>query len=289
MKKILAYISPENYSSLFDIIVAYDAGVDVVVPYCNIKVADMRDMIHSCVFTRHPDKLNNTAIFIGGHDIRLGEEMMKKAIETLNELPEFFRVSITVDSDGAYTTSCACVAKIKNSLGDLDGLNVTILAGTGPVGQRVAVLLSWENCNVTLTSRKMSRSEAVCGIIEKGYGVKITPMEVNSPETTEKAISESDIVVTTGPEGVQILPKEIWSKFQKIKIMADLNAVPPYGIEGVEANFDGKEIAGKKVFGALAIGGLKMKSHHKLVGELFTKKNRVFDLKQIYNLTLGLL
>lgn len=285
MKRILAYISPERYASLFDLIVAYDAGADVVVPYCNIDLDDMRDMVHSCVFTRHPTDLENTALFVGGHDVDKGEELMNKVVESFSELPDAFRVSIVADPDGAYTTSSACVVKIKNSCeGNLSGLNATILAGTGPVGQRIAVLLAKEGCNVTLTSRKLDRSENSCRVIKEKYGVDIKPFEARDDESTEEAVSNSDVVVATGPEGVVILPKSIWSKFPRLRVMADVNAVPPYGIEGVDARDDTEVDEGKRGIGALAIGNLKMKCHHTIVKKLFEEKGLILDLEGVYKI-----
>jgi hypothetical protein len=285
MKKILAYISPEKHASLFDVIVAYDSGADVVVPYTGINPGDVRDTIHSSVFTRHPDDLGNTAVFIGGHDVDMGEELLDGILKTFRELPAIFRVSVAVDPDGSYTTSSACVVKIKNSLqGKLSGLNSTILAGTGPVGQRIAVLLSREGCNVTITSRKLERAKDACDTIKEKYKIGVRPFEANNDETTEEAVSDSEIVVTTGPEGVQILPKDIWSKSQA-RVMADVNAVPPYGIEGLDARDDCKELSkGRVGIGALAIGNLKMKCHHALVKKLFEEKGVVFDLEKVYGI-----
>lgn len=285
MRNILAYVSPEKHASLFDVIVAYDSGADVVVPYTGITAEDMRDTMHSCVFTRHPDDLKNTAVFIGGHDVGKAEELMDAVAATFKELPDFFRVSVAVDPDGAYTTSSACVVKIKKSVGgNLSGLNAVILAGTGPVGQRVSVLLAREGCNVVLTSRKLERAEDACERIEKSYGVEVKAFEARDDETTGEAVSDSDIVVATGPEGVRILPKEIWSKSQ-VKVMADVNAVPPYGIEGVDVRDECKEIEeGKIGIGALAIGGLKMKCHHELVKRLFEEKGIIFDLGKVYGI-----
>ncbi len=284
MKKILAYVTPEKHASVFDVIVAYDSGADVVVPYTDINAGDMRDIIHSCVFTRHPDDLKNTAIFIGGHDVDRGEELINFILKTFNELSDISRVSVAIDPDGAYTTSSACVVKIKNSLKELSGLNSTILAGTGPVGQIISVLLAKEGSNVTLTSRKFERAKNVCGMIKRRYNVEIKPFEAKNDETIEKAVSDSDIVVTTGLEGVQILPREIWLKFP-IKVMADVNAVPPYGVEGVDARDDCREIEkGKIGIGALAIGNLKMKCHHELVRNLFKEKGVIFDLEKVYGI-----
>jgi len=286
MKKILAYLSPEKYASLFDIVVGHDAGADVIVPYCNIAPEDVRDMVHSCIFTRHPKDLSNTAIFIGGHNVNLGEEMLEKAIETFNELPDFFRVSVAVDPDGAYTTACACAVKVKKAMdNNLKGKKAVILAGTGPVGQRVAVLLAKEGCKITLTSRKLERAEETCNLIKEKYGVEVKPMEVRDDDSTETAVSDKDIVIATGPEGIQVLSKSIWSKFPQIRILADVNAVPPAGIEGVGIQDDCKDLEGKVAIGALAIGDLKMKCHHKLVERLFEDNKTIFDLEKVYGIT----
>ena len=283
MKKILAYLSPEKYASLFDLIVGQDAGADVIVPYCNITPDDVRDMVHSCVFTRHPDDLKNTALFIGGHDVNLGEQMLERAVEAFKELPEFFRVSVAVDPDGAYTTACGCAVKVKKAMdGNLKGKKAVILAGTGPVGQRVAVLLTKEGCDVTLTSRKKGRAKQICALIEEKYGADVKPMEVADDESTKSAVSDKDIVITTGPEGIQVLSKSIWSKFPQLKVLADVNAVPPSGIEGVGSQDDCKELDGKVAIGALAIGGLKMKCHLKLVERLFEDNKTIFDLEKVY-------
>lgn len=283
MKKILAYLSPEKYASLFDLIVGHDAGADVIVPYCNITPEDVRDMVHSCIFTRHPDDLKNTAIFIGGHDVNLGEQMLEKAVEAFNELPDFFRVSVAVDPDGAYTTACGCAVKVKKAMeGNLQGKKAVILAGTGPVGQRVAVLLTKEGCDVTLTSRKKGRAEQICALMKEKYGADVKPMEVADDASTEKVVSDKDIVIATGPEGIQVLSKSIWSKFPQLKVLADVNAVPPAGIEGVGIQDDCKELEGRVAIGALAIGSLKMKVHLKLVEKLFEDNKTIFDLEEVY-------
>ncbi|HDH41511.1 MAG TPA: methylenetetrahydrofolate dehydrogenase [Candidatus Altiarchaeales archaeon] len=287
MKKILAYVTPEKHASLFDVIVAYDSGADVVVPYTEITTEDMRDIILSGVFTRHSDDLKNTAIFIGGHDVDMGEELLNSILKTFNELPDSLRVSVAIDPDGAYTTSSACLVKIKSSLKELSGLNSTILAGTGPVGQMISVLLAMEGSNVTLTSRRIERAENVCEMIKRRYNVEIKPFEAKNDETTEKAVSDSDIVITTGPEGVRILPRRIWSRFP-IKVLADLSAVSPCGIEGIDANDDCREIErGKIGIGALAIGKLKMRCHHEVVKRLFEEKGIILDLERVYEIARG--
>jgi hypothetical protein len=286
MKKILVYISPEKYSSLFDLILGYDGGADVVVPYSDTGGESLRDVVYSCVFTRSSSGRQNTAIFIGGPDVNKGDECLKKILAIFEELPKDFRVSVVADPHGAHTASSACAVKIKKALnGNLKGLNAVVLAGTGPVGQSISVILAKEGCNVTLTSRKIEKAKKICETIKKKFNVTVKPYKASDAKTTEKAVSNADIVVTTGPEAVSLLSKKIWMKNPRIKVLADVNAVPPYGIEGIDARDDCKILEGGKIaLGALCTGGLKIKCHHELVKELFEEKGAIFDLEKIYRI-----
>ena len=284
MKKILIYISPEKYSSLFDLILGYDGGADIVVPYSDTGGEDIRDIVYSCVYTRGSNGRKNTAIFIGGPDVNKGDEFMSSIIGIFKELPEEFRVSVVADPHGAHTTSCACAVKIKKALGDLKGLNATVLAGTGPVGQSISILLAKQGCNVRITSRKLAKAKKICSIIKKKHGANVKPFEAADAKATEKAVSDADIVAATGPEGITLLPKKIWSNNPRIKILADVNAVPPWGIEGIEPRDDGKRMAdGRISIGALSIGSLKIKVHHRIVEKLFEEKGQILDLGKIYS------
>lgn len=288
MKKILGYVSPERIPSLFDLIVAYDSGADVVIPYGNITLGDIKDIVYGCVFTRKPDDLKNTAIFIGGHDVVKSEELLDSALSVFRQLPEFFRISVAIDPDGAYTTASACVAKVKKAIDTrIKGMNAVILAGTGPVGQKAAILLAKEGCNVRITSRNFEHAKTVCNSIKEKYNIEISPFEAKDEGSFENAVSDSDIVISTGPEGICLLPIAVWSKFKRIKVMADVNAVPPQGIEGVDVQA-AKEIRGKILIGALSVGNLKMKCHMEIVKKLFEEKGVIFDLDMVYNIACRL-
>ena len=285
MKKILVYISPEKYSSLFDLVLGYDGGADVVVPYADTNGEDLKDVVYSCVFTRGSTGRKNTAIFIGGPDVNKGEEFLQEIIKIFAGLPSEFRVSVVADPHGAHTASSACAIKIKKALkGKMKGLNATVLAGTGPVGQSISVLLANEGCNVTLTSRSIDRAKRVCELLKDKYYVQVKPFEASDEKTTEDAVLEADIVVTTGPEAVTLLSKKIWSNNTRIKVLADVNAVPPYGIEGTDARDDCRLIDGKISIGALTTGSLKIKCHHQVVRELFEEKGAIFGLERIYKI-----
>ena len=282
MKKILVYLSNEPQPSLFDLIVAYDSDVDAVLPYGNIDKDDITDMVYGCIFTRRPKKLINTAILIGGNDSDLADKMMKKASKTFFG---DFKVSIMADPNGNSTTAAATVVKIKDKLTDLSGMKSVVLAGTGPVGERVSVLLDREGSSVTLTSRKQEKAETVCQKIKEKYDRDITPLQVSNDEECLKAVTGADIVVATGKAGIQLISKKVWTACPSIKVLADTNAYPPAGIEGVEVGDNGKEMEGKYLYGAVAIGDIKTKGMRDAIRKMYEEKGAYMGLEQIYDIT----
>jgi hypothetical protein len=98
------------------------------------------------------------------------------------------------------------------------------------------------------------------------------------------AIENTNIIFAAGAIGVQLLPLSAWKDNPNIELLADVNAQPPLGIEGLEATDKGKERHGKLCFGALGIGGLKLKLHRGCIGKLFESAEAVFDAEEIYAL-----
>ena len=139
MRKLLVQLDSSPHPSVFDQVVAYDAGADAIMSYGGIADGDVRDLVHGCIFTRGPKDLHNTAIFIGGTDMAAGERLLAAVRKS------FFgpmRVSVMLDSNGSNTTAAAAVAKLTQAVGgDVQGRRAVITAGTGPVGVRAAGLL----------------------------------------------------------------------------------------------------------------------------------------------------
>ena len=77
-----------------------------------------------------------------------------------------------------------------------------------------------------------------------------------------------------GAAGVTLLPASVWRNLPKLKALIDLNAVPPLGIEGVEATDKNAERDHVRAWGALGVGGTKMKIHKKAIQELFTSNDK---------------
>ena len=281
MKKILIHLESGPKASVFDQIAAYDAGADIIIPYGAVTPDEVQDLVYGAMFTRGGDELKNSAIFIGGTDVVEAEEIFERTLKT------FFgplRVSVMFDANGSNTTAATAVAKIMAAVKEPAGKKAVVLAGTGPVGVRAAILLAEEGLNTYLSSRKLSRAEEICKHIKDKYGVDVHPLEIKDDESCKKALEGAAIAFCTGKPGVQLVKKEIWSALPQLEVLADINAVDPAGAEGLKVTDDGKEREGKIVFGPIGIGNSKMKVQYRAVASLFTKNDLVLDFKEIYKL-----
>jgi len=278
MRKLLLQLDSSRLPSVFDQVVAYDAGADVVLSYGGVTEGDVRDLIHGCIFTRGPKDLHNTAVWIGGSNMSAGEQLLAMAQDALFAP---FSVSLMLDSNGSNTTAVAAVVKIEETLGDLSGKKVLILAGTGPVGQRAAGLLAKDGADVTITSRKPEQGEKARQFISARFNVHVDAVTMNDPSGLPELLRDVDVLLNSGPAGVQMVPNDAWTAARSLKIAVDLNAVPPLGIEGIEVNDSGIKRGNVVVFGAFGVGNFKTKLHKACVARLFTRNDLVLDAEAI--------
>jgi hypothetical protein len=278
MRKLLLQLDSSRLPSVFDQVVAYDAGADVVMSYGGVTEGDVRDLIHGCIFTRGPKDLHNTAVWIGGNNMSAGEQLLAMAQDALFAP---FSVSIMLDSNGSNTTAVAAVVKIEETLGDLTGKKVLILAGTGPVGQRAAGLLAKDGADVTITSRKPEQGEKARQFISARFSVQVDAVTLNDPSILPGLLRDADVLLNSGPAGVQMVPAPAWTKANSLAIAVDLNAVPPLGIEGIDVSDAGVKRNGIVVFGAFGVGNFKTKLHKACVARLFTRNDLVLDAEAI--------
>lgn len=283
--KILIQLDPDKHASVFDAVVAIDSGVDQLLQYERVAPDDVRNLVYGAMFTRGPDTLASTAIFIGGSDVSAGEELLRQAREC------FFgpiRVSILLDSNGANTTAAAAVLSATRQT-ELKGAQALVLAGTGPVGLRVAHLLARQGARVRLASRVIERAEQACSDLREAVQLDhFTPVSTASRHDVEQALEGVRVVVSAGAAGVCLLPHANWSPSlgahtrSELKVLVDLNAVPPLGIEGVDAQDAGTVHDGVHCFGALGVGRLKMKIHKAAVRQLFEANDQVLDADEVF-------
>ena len=284
MRKLLLQLDTSPHPSVFDQVVAYDAGADEIMSYGGITEGDVRDLVHGCIFTRGPKDLHNTAIFIGGTDMAAGETLLaavKKA---------FFgpmRVSVMLDSNGSNTTAVAAVAKIQKAAGSLEGSRAVITAGSGPVGVRAAGLLARAGAEVTITTRRAVTGAMAASITER-FGGRVHEVTMADASGAAKVLEGTELLLNAGSAGVCLVPKQAWDGRQGLRVAADINAVPPLGVEGVDVMDNGADRGGVTTFGALGIGGLKMKIHKACIARLFEKNDLVLDVEAIAELASSL-
>jgi len=287
---LLFYLDTDPKASPFDICMAYDAGYNAVVPYENITAEDAKTIALDALLSRGPKGAKNTVFMIGGKNAEKAEEVFE-AVK--NSMFPPFKGSIIVDPAGAYTTAAAMVAKTENALlasklGQLKDKTVAIL-GTGAVGQIAAVLLAKMGCNVMIASLNPKRTdgkehaEGIAKLLAKDHGVQVQGIFAPTSADKKEILQKADVIMCAGIRGVRIIDKEMLNEVKNIKVCVDINAVPPFGVEGIELKDDMREMApGIFSIGALAVGELK----HKLEKEILREARS--GGKDVYNYNIAL-
>jgi hypothetical protein len=284
VRKLLVHLDTSQHPSVFDRVVAYDGGADEVMSYAGITPDVVRDLVHGAIFTRGPKDLHNTAIFIGGTDMAAGERLLAEVTKT------FFgpmRVSVMLDPNGSNTTAVAAVMRLQQAAGMLEGRRAVVTAGTGPVGLRAAGLLARAGASVTITSRREVDNDIV-DALRRRFGPSIRVARMADSGSAAAVLEGAELIVNTGPAGVRLVPREAWAGRPGMRAIADLNAVPPSGVEGIEVTDNAAERDGATVFGALGVGGLKMKIHKACIARLFERNDLVLDAETIAEVAAAL-
>jgi hypothetical protein len=282
VKKVLLQLDTEEHPSPFDAIVAHDAGVDVLLSHSGVKAESARALAQDAFFTRGVDDLKTMAVWVGGKNVAVGEEIFAQVQKAFFGP---FQVSVMLDSNGCNTTAATTIARIAKAR-SLNGDRAVVL-GLGAVGLRSATLLQQEGCAVTVASlppdlfgddRPYHRPRGLS--VAERIGLEIR--EPSDRSDLEAALDGAQIVLAAGPAGVEVLRRDAWAAAESVELLADYNAAEPVGIEGTEATDDLADYDGKVVLGALAIGGPKMKVHKACVRRLFESNDQVLDTDAVY-------
>jgi methylenetetrahydrofolate/methylenetetrahydromethanopterin dehydrogenase (NADP+) len=280
-RRILVQLDGDEQPSVFDSVVAVDADADVLLRHGGVKPDQVRDLVYGAMFTRGPEDLKNTAVFIGGSDVAAGEELLRRVTGC------FFgpmRVSVLLDANGANTTAAAAVRVAARHV-NLRDATALVLAATGPVGQRAVRLLAGEGARVRVASRNRSRAEEACEAIRRRVpDAQLTAVETASEHGLAAAVDGATVIIAAGAPAIQLLPAGLRVSDQSLKAAIDLNAVPPSGIEGVDVMDRGQERDGAACYGAIGVGALKMKIHKAAVRKLFTANHLVLDAEEVFAL-----
>jgi hypothetical protein len=279
--KILIQLDGDQHASVFDAVVAVDSGVDQLFQYAAVEPAAVRDLVHGAIFTRGPKQLQNTAVFVGGSDVAAGEAILKEVTGS------FFgplRVSVLFDANGANTTAAAAVIVASQHV-QLAGATATVLAATGPVGQRAVRMLSRAGARVHVASRRLERAEAVCEVVQQAVaGAELTPHATATTDQMKAAIDGSEILIAAGAAGIELVSVDLWQHLHGLQVAIDLNAVPPTGLAVVEPGDARADRHGVVCYGAIGVGGLKMQIHKAAIQKLFDANDQILDSEEIYQI-----
>ena len=270
---ILHMFTPGRQMSPFDINMAADAGYQIIVPYCEVGADGVAGLTQDTIFSRSPKGLLRTGIFIGGRDPLEAADMLDRAKGAMFKP---FVVSLMADPSGAHTTAAAMVACVEAALvrqqqKGLEGRRVVVIGGMGPVGRIAGVIAAQAGAQVFLASRSgADAAEAVAQQTGKRFGVSLQGASCSNPEAVRASIAQADVVLSCAPAGVQAVAAETLSSATRLKVAADVNAVPPEGIAGVGVMDDGKPLPGLSGttavgIGALAIGNVKYQTQQRLL------------------------
>jgi methylene-tetrahydromethanopterin dehydrogenase len=292
-KLILHMLSPLKHMSPFDVNMALDAGYDSVTPYINVSLDDIMPLVQDAMFSRSPRDAVRTAVFIGGKDAILALDMIDKAKQALLKP---FEISVFADPAGSFTTAAAMVACVEKVLKEkkhrsLSGTKIIVYGATGVVGFSSAVIAALEGAKVTLAGYDgPNRVEKAAGEIKKRFGVSVDFADASTHEKVLAALVASEIALCAGRAGVQILSAGDIKKATGLLVSADVNAVPPLGIEGVDLHDNGKELPGGSLgIGALAIGNVKYQTESQLFKKMATSdKALCLDFRDAFKLARDL-
>lgn len=295
LPRILHMITPLKHMSPFDVNMGLDAGYDDAIPYTNVTIEDVYGLVQDAIFSRSPEGIKRTAMFIAGKRAIEALDMMDRAKKAM--VPPF-EISVFADPAGSFTTAAAMVACAKKALKekfdtDLKGKRVIVFGGTGVVAFASAVIATGDGAKATLVGydgpervRKLAIESNARFEIDLGFA------DGTTEDQKAKLCKEADLIFSAGPAGRRIITLAQLEPAKDLLVAADVNAVPPSGIEGVGVKDDADPLEGTKAvgIGALAIGDVKYKTESGLFKEMIEAEKPVYlDFRSAYRLAQDLI
>jgi len=263
-RHVLHLLSPLAHVSPFDVNMAVDAGFEVIVPYTSVQLKDVAALTQDAIFSRPPKSAKSTGLFIAGKDAELALDMLDAARKAM--VPPF-EISVFADPAGSFTTAAAMVAKVEAALrqkhgSGLAGRDVAVFGGTGVIGFASAVIAAQQKAHPVLVGYDgEARVKRFAESAKRRFSVEVGYADGSTETANSRALAGCEVAFLAPRAGVRVLSGTQVAAAGKLLVLADVNAVPPSSVEGVDARDDGKPLPGGKVIGigALAIGGVKYK------------------------------
>ncbi len=262
---ILHMLAPQKQMSPFDVNMAVDAGYKVVVPYINVTLEEVPGLVQDAIFSRPPDYGVRTGFFIGGKDAILALDMMEAARKAM--VPPF-ELSVFADPAGSFTTAAAMVACVERVLREKHGrtwkgLKVAVFGATGVVGFASSIIAALEGAHVQLVAhRGVDRVIKSAAVSKERFGVDLEAVNGETEEGKRDVIANAEVIFAAAAAGVRVISAEHKAIARRLLAVADVNAVPPPGVDGMELFMNGDKLPGSEALGVgpLAIGDIKYKT-----------------------------
>ena len=289
-KAILHMLSTLKHMSPFDVNMALDAGFDEVAVYTNVTIEEVTALVQDAMFSRAPAAALRTGLFFAGRDAVLALDMLEQAKKALIKP---FEVSLFADPYGSFTTAGAMVACVEKILRvqkqrELKGLKIVIYGATGVVGYSAAVIAALEGAEVTVVGYSgIDRVRKLAEEMQKRFSIDVMPADGSSPEQVRSLLLDHEVALCAARAGIKVLSREDIEAAKHLLIAADVNAVPPLGVEGCGLHDNGTVISshGALGIGALAIGDVKYKTESGLFKQMATSdKPLCLDFRQAFAL-----
>ena len=272
---ILHMLSPQKHMSPFDVNMAADAGFKVIIPYINVTLEETTALVQDAIFSRPPDYGVRTGMFIGGKDAIVALDMMEAARKAM--VPPF-QLSVIADPAGSFTTAAAMVACVERVLKQKfgrgwKGTKVAVFGATGVVGFASSIITALEGADVTLVAhRGVDRVIKSAAVSKERFGVDLKAASGETDAQKREILANAEVVFAAAAAGVQVITKEDKAFATNLLVAADVNAVPPAGVEGMELFMDGAPLPGTDAYGVgpLAIGDVKYKTESGLFKQMLS-------------------
>jgi methylene-tetrahydromethanopterin dehydrogenase len=287
---ILHMLSPQKHMSPFDVNMAADAGYKVIVPYINVTTEEVTGLVQDAIFSRPPQDGVRTGVFIGGKDAILALDMMEAARKAM--VPPF-QVSMFADPAGSFTTAAAMVACVERVLKTkcnrpLKGARIAVFGATGVVGFASSIIAALEGAHVQLVAhRGVDRVIKSAALSKERFGVDLEAVDGETDDQKRKIISETEIIFAAAAAGVRVVSAEHKALAKNLLIAADVNAVPPPGVDGMDLFMDGAPLPGCSALGIgpLAIGDIKYKTESGLFKQMIASNEPLhLDFRHAFQL-----
>ena len=98
----------------------------------------------------------------------------------------------------------------------------------------------------------------------------LRPADGSDDAKKQAILAETEVILAAGRAGVMVLSTDQLARAKALRVAVDVNAVPPTGLEGVDPMADGSAVEGTEGVGvgALAVGNVKFKTEHELLGKM---------------------